>query len=173
MARADAVELKPSAAAKPIPFKLDTLDGPRVDLADLRGRVVLVHFFATWCEPCVEEMAALERLAVRSHDAPLRIVAVDVGEVDARVRTFFAEHPVSFPVLLDRDRSAMKSWAVQALPSTFVLDRDLTPILAAEGDVAWDEPEINATLTALMEQQPAERDSHQQSGRRMNDVHPS
>ena len=60
------------------------MDGGRIGLAHLAGRPVLVHFFATWCEPCIEELGALDRLAATGRVA---VLAVDVGEVDDRVST--------------------------------------------------------------------------------------
>ena len=106
----------------------------------------MVHFFATWCEPCIEELGSLERLAARRHGKDLTILAVDVGEVDARVRSFFRKHPVSFPVLLDRDRAATKAWEIMALPTSFVLDPALSPILFVERDIDWDHRAVDFAL---------------------------
>src|SRR5690606_16328645 len=114
-------------------FTLDDLTGEARHTATFKGRTVLVHFFATWCEPCVPELASLQRLAHASRDEPLAIVAIDVGEVDLRVRAFFEKRPVDFPVLLDRDRSVAKAWSVTSLPTTFVLDATLQPRLFVEG----------------------------------------
>jgi thiol-disulfide isomerase/thioredoxin len=108
-----------------------------------------VHVFATWCEPCREEMAALEALASRPAERPPAILAVDVGEVEARVRTFFATQQVSFPVLLDRDRAALKAWNVQGLPTTFVLDRALRPSRIVQGDLDWADAAIGRELDAI------------------------
>jgi thiol-disulfide isomerase/thioredoxin len=145
---AGAAELVPWAGGEKPALDLDALDGDGVSLADYAGRAVLVHFFATWCEPCVAEMAALERLAGRAE--PLVVLAVDVGEVDARVRRFFAGRPVSFPVLMDRDRTATRAWEVVALPTSFVLDADHAVAFFAEGDVAWDDPAADAALGGLL-----------------------
>ena len=103
--------------------------GERISLAAHGERVVLVHFFATWCEPCRAEMAALQRLAHRFAQRPFAILAVDVGEVDSRVRRFFESVPVTFPILLDRDKAVTKAWQVSTLPTTFVLGRqDLSTV---------------------------------------------
>lgn len=131
----------------------DLNDEPRV-LSAFRGRVVLVHFFATWCEPCVPEMAALQRLAQAWRGAPLAIVAVDVGEVDLRVRNFFKTRPVDFPVLLDRDRAIAKAWQVSVLPSTFILDTTLKPRLFVEGDLDWSQPDVASAIAALYPKPP-------------------
>lgn len=128
---------------------LPSLAGGRQDLAALQGRPVLVHFFATWCEPCREEMAGLARLAARRKDRPFALLAVDVGEVELRVRRFFDANPVPFPVLLDEDRAAMKAWKVVALPSSFVLDADGTLRLSAVGPVDWDDPAADRLIDAL------------------------
>jgi len=131
------------------PFSLDDLYGPRRDLRAFAGKVVLVHFFATWCEPCVSEMASLQRLATATRGKPLAILAVDVAEVDLRVRAFFDKRPVDFTVLLDRDRAVSKSWDVSALPTTFVLDADLVPRLFIEGDLDWSRPDVLAAIESL------------------------
>lgn len=136
------------------PLELDSLEHGRISLADARGGTVLVHFFATWCEPCVPEMAALQRLATRRSGEKLTILAVDVGELDARVRNFLKKQPVSFPVLLDRDRAATRAWQIKALPSSFILDSDLVPVLFAERDIDWDDPAVNGTLDEVIDGRP-------------------
>lgn len=148
------VALQPYEGPTP-DFTLDRLAAEqappeKIQLADLRGRIVLVHFFATWCEPCREELPALARFAERFAGRPIVIIAVDVGEVDAKVRRFLAETSVPFAVLMDRDRAVTKSWEVSALPSTVLLDADLRPRFMAEGDVDWDRREADALLSALV-----------------------
>lgn len=134
-------------------FALNSLsDGP-VDLASFGGRVVLVHFFATWCEPCRAEMASLQRLADRYANRPVTILAVNVAEVAPRVRRFFETQPVVFPVLLDGDRAITKTWRVELLPTTVVLDTHLAPVLVANGDLDWDRADIDKALTALLPKQ--------------------
>ena len=130
------------------PFALDSLSGESKNLKDQKGRVVLVHFFATWCEPCREEMASLQRLSERASTRPL-VLAVDVGEVDIRVQRFFEKLPVNFPVLLDRDKAAAKSWGVDQLPTTFLLDGTLTPRFVIVGDFDWDRADMDGLIAEL------------------------
>jgi len=136
----------PLAAAAPA-LALPTLRHGRLDLDALQGKIVLVHFFATWCEPCREEMAGLSRLAGRLPS--FAILAVDVGEPEVRVRRFFEAAPVPFPILLDGDRAALKAWNVAVLPSSFVLDPSHTLRLYAGGPVDWDDPSALSLLESL------------------------
>lgn len=141
--------LEPWSNPPPAPFSLDSLHGSRNDLNALKGKVVLLHFFATWCEPCVAEMTSLQQLSRLTRDKPLAIVAINVAEVDLRVRAFFDRHPVDFPVLLDRDRAVARAWRISGLPSTVVLDAGLRPRLIVEGDLDWSRPDVVATIEAL------------------------
>lgn len=147
---APAAELEPRSGGPQAPLVLETLDGVVVDLASFEGRPVLVHFFATWCEPCIPEMAALQRLAASPRGDRLHIVTVDVGEVDARVRRFRDAQGLTFPVLMDRDRAAARAWGVVGLPTTFVLGGGRGTGLAAEGDVDWDAPATGAALDRII-----------------------
>jgi peroxiredoxin len=118
-------------------FTLPDTAGADVALAAVGGQIVLVHFFATWCEPCREELPALNRLTTRAN-GNVKVLAISVAEVDLRVRRFIETTPVSFPVLLDRERAVTKAWNVSTLPTTFVLDANLHPKLVVETDFAWD-----------------------------------
>ncbi|MBS9477784.1 TlpA family protein disulfide reductase [Ancylobacter sp. VKM B-3255] len=148
----------PSLAPSPAPtLELPSLDGGIAGLAALRGRPVLVHFFATWCEPCREELGGLSRLAAtRDASAPdggLAVLAVDVGEVKLRLRRFldreFAGRPPAFPILLDEDRAVSRAWNVSVLPASLLLDSAHAIRLTADGPVDWDDPAARRVLDAL------------------------
>ena len=135
-------------------FVLPSLDGPVRDLAQLRGRVVLVHFFATWCEPCRAEMASLRQLQSRLDGSPFAIVPISVAEANGAVRRFFAGDPVPFPILLDHDRSVARAWNIETLPSSVLLDAGLKSRYIAEGDVDWTRPDVMKILTRLLIETP-------------------
>jgi thiol-disulfide isomerase/thioredoxin len=139
--------------AKPA-FALSDLKGARQDLNERAGQVVLVHFFATWCEPCREELSSLSRLVRRQPGERLSILAVNVGEVPARVQRFLEATPVAFPVLLDADRAVTKAWGVSVLPTTFVLDRGRVARLFVEGDLDWLRPDVVAALESVGTENP-------------------
>jgi peroxiredoxin len=145
---ADATQRQLQAASSEIRpnFALSDLDGANHELKQQAGRVVLVHFFATWCEPCREELSSLSRLVERQGRDRAAVLAVNVAEVPVRVRRFLEVTPVNFPVLLDADRAVTKAWGVSILPTTFVLDRALVPRLFVEGDVDWTRADVLAAL---------------------------
>jgi peroxiredoxin len=138
-----AAELTPVDEATRPEFSLRDLDGSAVSLRDFAGQTVFVHFFATWCEPCREELPALTRLRERSA-GHARVLAVSVAENGQRVGRFFQQTPVNFPVLLDLDRAVAKSWGITTLPSTYVLDAALRPRLAVEQDYPWDRVDVGS-----------------------------
>jgi thiol-disulfide isomerase/thioredoxin len=135
-------------------FALPTLAGATHELAALRGRVVLVHFFATWCEPCRAEIASLKELQARLDGQPFAIVPISVAEADGAVRRFFAGDPPPFAILLDRDRAVARAWNIHVLPSTVVLDRGLRPRFFAEGDIDWARPDVTSRLAELLGEAP-------------------
>lgn len=146
---ATAAELVRWLAEAVAPLALPSLDGPRQRLADHRDKLVLVHFFATWCEPCREELPRLAGLANALAELPVIVIAVDVGEPEARVRRFFESNRVTFPILLDADQTARKAWRVDVLPSTFVLAPGLCPSLRVDGDLDWRAGPIVEKLRAI------------------------
>ena len=135
-------------------FVLPSLDGPKQELAGFMGLVVVVHFFATWCEPCRAEMASLRQMQSKLRDQPFVIVPISVAEADGAVRRFFADDSLPFTILLDRDRSVAKSWNVHTLPSSIVLDRSLKPRFMAEGDMDWARPDVMSMLADLLKEPP-------------------
>lgn len=103
-------------------FRLPTLDGKRLGPPDLRGRVVVVDFWASWCAPCHLQTAILEKLRTEYGPRGVEFLAVNSGEDEETVRRFVADRPFSFPVLLDPDEAVSTRLAVMALPSLMIVD---------------------------------------------------
>ena len=140
---------------------LPTLDGRAAALVAESGKLVIVHFFAPWCEPCRDELRSLERLAQTLDGRPFRILAIDVGEPADRVRRFLDRNKISlrFPVLIDFDKQSMRAWDVEMLPTSYVLDRTLCPLWKVAGALEWDVGPILSKLeieVARIEQGPSE-----------------
>ncbi len=130
------------------PLTLIDLDDRKIDLASLRGRIVLVNFWATWCPPCRKEFPSLGRLQKLFPPAKLTVLAVNVGEDADDVFSFAGA--TNFPVLLDKDSGAMKRWPVKGLPTTYVVDKAGRLALRAVGGRDFDDPVIVAQLKELL-----------------------
>ena len=106
-------------------FSLNTLDGEQVSLSGLRGKVVLINFWATWCPPCKTEMPAIQAAYQAYRDQGLVVLAVnttDQDEADA-ARQFAQSAGLTFPLLADVNGDAFRRYQVQALPTSFFVDR--------------------------------------------------
>jgi len=112
-----------------IDFSVQTLDGQTVNLADYRGRVVFLNFWATWCPPCVEELPALERFAqaqAQLEDGAV-VLASNNSESSEQIRAFLSVNNITLDgvrVLLDADSRIYQQYGVVRLPTTWVIDRE-------------------------------------------------
>ncbi|MBI2847216.1 MAG: TlpA family protein disulfide reductase [Chloroflexi bacterium] len=105
-------------------FRLASLDGNTLSLSELRGRPVLVNFWATWCGPCRAEMPILEKVHRDKASEGLVILGVDVGEDERTVRAFVRDFQLSFPVLLDRAQKVTEQYRILGIPTSFLIDRN-------------------------------------------------
>lgn len=126
------------------------LQGTTKTLADYRGKVVLLNFWATWCPPCRREMPSMERLRLKMAGRPLEIVALDSAETIGEVRAFLDAVPLGFPILLDPDGENTKRWKVHALPTSFLLDREGRIRHVLQGGAEWDEGEAVQAVENLL-----------------------
>lgn len=145
-----ASELRRGSGASAPALELNDLTGNVHRLADYRGRVVLINFWATWCEPCRDEMPSIERLRAKLAGRPFTVLAVNVDEPQSRIRTFLARLPLGFPVLLDPGRRATRAWSVRVLPASFVVGPDGRVRYAAVGELDWSAPPAVERITALL-----------------------
>lgn len=125
------------------------VDGQRHTLAQYRGKVLIVNFWATWCPPCREEMPSMERAWQAVKDEGILLLAINVGETEDQVWTFTPNYPVTFPLLLDHDSKTIEAWPVRGLPTTFVIDPEGRLACRAIGGRAWDDPALLDQVRAL------------------------
>ncbi|MCE5181533.1 MAG: TlpA family protein disulfide reductase [Betaproteobacteria bacterium] len=147
--------LIPANERKPAPeLRLTDLDGKLQNLADLRGKVVLVNFWATWCPPCRREMPSMQRLYQSQPKERFEILAVNIGEDDGTVFAFTGtlEPSPAFPLLLDRDSGALHKWPVKGLPTSFIVDKQGRVAWRAVGGRDFDSPAMAAQLRALLDE---------------------
>lgn len=106
-------------------FTVEMMDGSQVQLSSLRGKVVLVNFWATWCPPCRAELKRVQKEIVdRFAGRDFAFIAISRGEQRATVEKFLSEKGYVFPAGIDPDESIFKRFATQSIPRNFLIDRD-------------------------------------------------
>jgi len=125
-----------------------TRDGQPTSLAELRGRVLLVNYWATWCTPCVAEMPSLDRLEAALGGDGFAVVPVSSDRAGLRVvEPFYAKAGLArLPIYLDQDMKFTRASGVRALPTTLLIDRGGREVGRMEGEAAWDAPEAQALM---------------------------
>lgn len=114
----------PAAAPLAPEFTLRALDGPNLRLAEQRGRVVLLHFWATWCRDCAAQLAAVSAWQATHGATDLLVLAVNVDEQPARATQVARAQAAGVTVLFDPDKRAIRAYDPAALPATILVDRD-------------------------------------------------
>ncbi len=131
-------------------FLLPRLDGEgSLALESLRGRVVLLNFWATWCKPCEDEMPSMERLYQRLEGEPFELVAVSVDTPDAPVDDFRTRYSLTFPILLDPAKSSSLAYQTTRFPESFLVGADGVVVERYIGPRTWDAPEYERRIRQL------------------------
>lgn len=131
------------------PFDLRDLDGKRRRLKDYEGKVVFVHFWATWCVPCRQELPSVQRLRDRFRDRDFAVVTIAADSAKA-VRAFLAELRLDLPVLLDQYGAALRAYRIVGLPTTYIANRAGKVEGIAMGAREWDSPELTAFFESIL-----------------------
>jgi len=117
---------QPVVGAEVPDFTLPALSGETLRLSELQGHVVIINFWASWCQPCVNETPRLVSWYEQHHDAGLQVIGVDTLYQDSResVETFANEYKISYPVLVDEVGDISRQWQARQLPRSYVVDRE-------------------------------------------------
>jgi len=152
-------------SSEPIPPPLDrgvpapdfTL--PRLDaegtqsLHDLRGRVVLVNFWATWCKPCEDEIPAMGRLYARLQGEPFELLAISVDDDTEAIRAFRDRLGIRFPILLDPDEAVAHRYQTTGYPETILVDAEGRVVERYVGPKEWDTGDYERRIRRLLDEQ--------------------
>ncbi|MEO5360001.1 MAG: TlpA family protein disulfide reductase [Nitrospirota bacterium] len=133
-------------------FTLKTLDGKTFSLSSLKGKAILINFWATWCPPCVEELPSMNKLYLKYKQNGFEVVAVDLDSSVAKVKQFIAKNPLNFVVALDPDKQvAKKLYKVTAQPTSFLINSEGKIIKKYLGSIDWFDDSAQKEIQELLQ----------------------
>lgn len=130
-------------------FSLKDLSGRPVTLSSLKGKVVLLNFWATWCPPCISEMPVFNKLYKEMRPRGLEIVAISADRSEGYVRDFASKHSLDFKVIYDESRDVVKRYKVFSMPTTFLIDKNGIIVEKFFGEYDWTDQEIKKKIEKL------------------------
>ncbi len=131
-------------------FTLIDIQGKKVTLSDLRGQVVLVNFWATWCPPCRQEMPSMEELYQQLKPHGVELLAINIEENGPKVvAEFLASRSHSFPILFDPQAQVQRLYRVSRFPETFIVDRNGNIVEHVVGAIDWMQPSVVNYIRSL------------------------
>lgn len=117
-------------------FELTTLDGKSIRLSELRGKGVLINFWASWCKPCRDEMPAIQQVYDRYKDKGLEVLAVNIAETEVTVDGFVRHLDLAFPILLDSNREVTRLYGIGSIPSSIFVSPDGKVVRKVSGQMS-------------------------------------
>lgn len=142
----------------PPPFTGHTISGRKISLTDLKGRVVLVNFWASWCAACRPEIPMFERLHRDYTTQGLTVLGINSREEARVVQRYAKELTLTFPLLLDPKGKITSLYGVTGFPTTFLVGRDGRPVALAVGAREWRSAEARAIIRALLAESVAQKE---------------
>ncbi len=131
-------------------FSSMTPDGKKMGIDDLKGKLVVLNFWATWCPPCRLEMPSMERLYQEFKGEGLEVVAINFMEKEKAITSFLKENGFTFPVLLDKKGEIARKYGVHGLPVTYLIARNGNLLARSMGYKDWYKPETRKLISTLL-----------------------
>jgi len=139
------------AGALPAPrFNAPTPEGTKIGIDDLKGKLVLLNFWATWCPPCILEMPTMEKLHQEFKEEGLEVVAMNFMEGPKTINAFIKKRGFTFTVLMDRSGEISERYGVRALPMTYLIGREGNMLVKSIGYKDWYKKEIRQFVSSLL-----------------------
>lgn len=146
-----AIDTVPEAGNYAPPFELKDVNGKKSSLSEYKGKVVLLNFWATWCEPCKSELPSLNNIYATLKDKGFVVLGVSVDTSEKTVRNFIMDEKIVFPVLLDKDKDVyFDQYAIMGLPTSFLINRDGIIVEKIIGEKKWDSPDMRDKVLRLL-----------------------
>ncbi|MEW6569681.1 MAG: TlpA disulfide reductase family protein [Nitrospirota bacterium] len=131
--------------------RLVDADGNAINLSDLKGSVIFVHFWATWCESCTDEMPSIQQLSnIFSDNSEFRLITVIYRDSSSNVMSYMDENHYSFPVYFNPDNTAARKFGITGVPESFVIDRNGILREKIIGPSDWDSTGMLTTFRNLL-----------------------
>lgn len=142
--------LETPKTSEEVPNFTFSLNNVSQELTDLRGQVVVLNFWASWCPPCVAEMPSLERLHKQFEGRGLMVLGISVDEDGAIYESFLRDHGITFPNHRDPDRSISTLYGTFMYPETYIIDAEGKLVRKVIGPLEWDDPQVVEFLDRLV-----------------------
>jgi len=139
----------------PVEIRLQDINGNLVSLSDLRGRIVFLNFWTTWCPTCLIEMPSMEKLHQKFKGKDFAMVTVNIQESDSQIKKFFNKFNLTFTALLDTTGEVAIGFSIRAIPTTFILDKSGRTIGTIMGPREWDSNKAVALFEHLIDKHEA------------------
>jgi len=145
------IETSPEVGSYAPPFVLRDLEGKTVSLESLKGKVILLNFWATYCVPCKTEMPSMNALYEALKDKGFLVIAVSIDTSEKPVKSFVSGKRLRFPVVLDRDKEVFfDAYAVLGLPTSFLIDRNGIIVEKFIGPMEWGSTDMKDRILRLL-----------------------
>jgi thiol-disulfide isomerase/thioredoxin len=138
-------------AKDPVVINLKDMNGKNISISDFNGKIVFLNFWTTWCPTCRIEMPSMEKLHQKLKNKDFAMVTVNLQESASQVKAFFKEFKLTFTALLDSNGEVGASFAIRAIPTTYILDKTGRIIGRVNGPREWDSKAAIALFQNLMD----------------------